>query len=265
MVIMDDNSYSATNAEIRDYFNHASTLLYERTCTSINILNIQHVSINDQSQIDTITDRIMMGNQDIVRQSNGLTFFTAFSECRSYGGCAWTLIPGTRAGITNFCNTFSNSDNATNFLYGNIIDWNHRFGECGYDRSSSSHISDTSIDGECRNTPGTQCILRNGYYMCENLLLDFYASDARLFSIATTIHELMHHFDRVGAGGHYGTESCVPPYPPRNFPCASTIESQCYFESCPFSYENFKNSRNLCTSSTLSPLSPDIPASERRY
>jgi hypothetical protein len=253
LVFMDDNSYTVSDSEIRDYFLKASKLLYDRTTVSIEIIDggIWHVNVNQSTDVDSITYQTFSNNKNLVKQVNGFVFFTKANDCaRTNGGCAWSVAPNFNLiGINDYCNTFSDLDKKTNQLYGSTIDWGHKYGACGYDENDK-HISNTSLaDGSCRNTPNVNCVVRNGYYMCENLINEYYATNLHLMTTSIIIHEIMHSYGENGVMDHFGTEVCLQyPKHEKNFDCptSSLNESVCYFQMCPYTYENFKNSENLC-------------------
>ena len=252
-ILMDDNSYTVTDQEIRDYFVFASKLLYERTCTNFNIIHIGHISIQDPQQLDPTIFNYLSQHQDLVKSSNGLTVFTTSSECaRTNGGCAWSIAPNA-IGITDYCNTYSSYDGKTNNLYGNFVNWNHMYGRCGYDEQGN-HISNVSLpNGECRNQPGTPCVMHNNYYMCQNVLDTYAASDRRIFGAGTIIHEIMHHYGWNADGNvDHIVESpaCLAAYRHTldKVSCHPKSDlNDCFFNICQYTYENFMNAENLCS------------------
>src|SRR3989344_2966236 len=254
-VLMDDTSYTATDQEIRDYFTFTSQLLYDRTCVVLNITQIFHVSINNPSDIDPITYNLMSQNSQIVRNANGFVIFTEKLSCaRLNGGCAWGISPSyQQIGINNYCNTYARYDRINNILYGSVIDWNHLYGACGYDEDQTQRISSVSVNGQCRNQPGTQCVLHNGYYICQNLVNTYYASDARLMPASTIIHEIMHHYG-FGADGYIdhnvGSPGCLNEYRHTldNVLCPANGDlADCFFNMCQYTYENFIRAENICS------------------
>ncbi|MBI5223335.1 hypothetical protein HY990_02850 [Candidatus Micrarchaeota archaeon] len=245
LVFMDDNSYSVTDGELYAYFNQAGDLLFNITCTNINVIKIWHISLSKIEDLDTITGTLLKENSELTNSANGFVFFSHLPDCaKNNGGCAWSIAPGLYD-VTNYCNSFSYKEQS-NLIYGSLVDWNHKFGACGYD-SNGNHTSDTSLGGECRNQPDTPCVARNGYYMCKNLIDDYYASDNSIFTITTIIHEIMHHFGDNGNMDHFGTSTCEShgSYV-RDFYCPTTDDFECYAGMCPYTYDNFENSKNIC-------------------
>lgn len=245
LVFIDDNSYQVSDNEIYAYFEQASSMLFNRTCTDIKVTEIWHVSVQKNEDIGNITGNLLKENTELTNNANGFVFFSHLPDCaKNNGGCAWSIEPSFY-GVPNYCNTFSHKGQ-TNFIYGSLIDWNHKFGACGYD-SDGNHVSDSSIDGECRNQQGITCVLQNGYYMCDNLVSDYYASNNQIFTITTIVHEIMHHFGDNGVMDHFGTTTCQAggSYS-KDFYCPTNDDFGCYFGMCPYTYKNFENSKNIC-------------------
>lgn len=244
LVFMDDNSYDVSDTEIEQYFDEAGKLLYDRTCTNISVIKIWHVRLGGSEDMGPALEEKLQDNAELARRANGFVFFSADQTARSYGGYAWPLYPSS-LGLSDYCNTFAYKGE-TELMYGSVIDWAHMFGSCGYDENLD-HISSVRINGECRNQPGTPCVFHNGYYMCKNLIDDYYATDRNLFTITTVIHEIMHHFGDGGNSDHFGTNECIArgTYE-KDFYCPSEDDSECYFDMCPYVYDNFENAENLC-------------------
>lgn len=261
LVLIDDNSYEASNDEIIDYFDFASDLLFERTCTHIDVLNIEHVNILNEEQINEVINQFLLENEDLVRDANGFVLFSGASESALlHGGHVWNVVPSEQ-GITEYCNTFANPGSRIDLLYGSIIDWTHRFGECGYDfdhyieTGEWLHVSDTSLDdGSCHNQAGILCIFNNGYYMCENLLDEYYASDPRIMTAGSIIHEIMHSFAGTVIANVHSVESeeCLTAYRGMldDFICEYNL-GDCFFNICRYTYENFILSVNYCEGGEL--------------
>jgi hypothetical protein len=141
----------------------------------------------------------------------------------------------------SYCNKFATpttSDRVNNdrihFAY---IDWEHKYGACGYE--NGEHVSDVSINGECRNQPGTACLFNGDYYICENSQENFY-SNQNNFIGSLFVHELMHPFGNGPNYDHYSPNNC----PEVN---ESNLEdSQYYCGLCPNVYDHFKNSLVDC-------------------
>ncbi len=244
LVFMDDDSYDVSDGEIEEYFEEAGKLLHDRTCTEIEVIKIWHVRLGGSGGMEQALRDKFTENAALARRANGFVFFSADQNSRSYGGYAWALMPAS-LGLSNYCNNFS-YNREIHFMYGSVIDWTHMFGRCGYDEDLN-HVSDVSIDGECRNQQGTSCVFNNGYYMCESLVDDYYATNRNFFTATTIIHEIMHHFGDNGNYDHFGTQECLAhgDYE-RDFYCPSQEDSDCYFQMCPYVYGNFENAENLC-------------------
>lgn len=242
-VFVDENSYKISDQEISEYFDFTSQLLHKRTGVHLKVINNKawRVRINKEAELETVLKATINNNLEAFKRANGFVFFSSIDpDVKQLGGSAWSYYKP----FPDYCNTFSFDKYAT-ILYGSIIDWGHKFGRCGYD-DNGNLISRTSVDGECRNAKGTECVMKFGYSMCKTLTGDYYASDPRLMTASTIIHEIMHHF----GGVHYGTAKCNSrAVPLRTFFCQKTDRdnlSDCYFQMCPYVFENFKNAVNIC-------------------
>lgn len=247
LVFIDENSFTISDQELADYFEFSDELFYDRTQTHLEYIpnGVWRVKLDQMEDIDKALNDALASNKETFKKANGFVFFSTVSPmAKTAGGHTKTFYPMNN-GLEDYCNTFS-SYNETDFLYGSIIDWDHKYASCGYN-DEDERISDTSIGGQCRNQPGTECVVKNGYYMCANSVDDYYASDPRLMSVAIIIHEIMHFFGDISSNDHYGTATCKKySVPEKNLNCPLTNISSCYFGICPYIYLNFQNSTNKC-------------------
>lgn len=276
LVFMDDNSYLVKDPEILDTFNYASNLLMERTCTKFNVLKIWHVNPTKGEDIDKITYATLKANKKLLDQSQYFVFFTDQNTNSHYnGGVAWPIAPSYfEIGDNNYCNTYSGPNNETNFLYGSLVDWDGRFGACGYDDqgSGNNHISDVSFGGQCQNQPGLKCVWSPtaNYYVCPQFVNDPKVLEPRLFRSTTIIHELMHSFGIYGNMDHLvGSQACIDKYNSMNyklnFQCPKTGSpwelADCWFSICQYAWVNFIQAQNLCNlPKVFKPNANQIPA-----
>lgn len=140
----------------------------------------------------------------------------------------------------DYCNEFASPTDGQSAIYVAVVDWDHRFGACGYD-ASGKLVRRTSADGECFNTPDTPCVWNGEYSICENALHHPYAVPGE-FRVASIVHEFLHPFGTNGSLDHYGTAACVAmmngeplPEPPED-----------YFNMCPPVLETFAESYVGC-------------------
>lgn len=165
---------------------------------------------------------------------NGVIIFREDPTASSYGGYA---IGSSEFSEYGFCNNFTSPLYGSSVIYGGVLDWDHMYAACGYD-DYENHISDISIDGQCFNSPGTPCVLHNGYYMCSNTDFenDEYARQRLSFVADSLIHEFLHSFSATLS--HY----CTPD-------CPSSCELiRDYAGMCPAAWDSFIGSWHICDS-----------------
>jgi hypothetical protein len=129
--------------------------------------------------------------------------------------------------LPGYCNPAGSPYLPPGVVYGAVLDWNHILGGCGYELQGLDwvHVSNTSFDGQCRNTPGLTCVFQYDEWQCPNLLSDPGAApqiaDRRLFTAQTINHELLHNFGIRGNDDHV----CPPGTP-------ADIEARSAFNMC---------------------------------
>lgn len=175
---------------------------------------------------------------------NGMILFSFGDNgtAKLYGGYAYTL-PGPAGYVNQFVSPYAHE----NDLYVGVVHFSHRYARCGYG-DSETPVSNVSIDGECRNQPGTACVEKFGYSMCSNSVDDLYASTPTYMASSSSVHEIMHPFGPNRTQDHYFTPECtaamqsgisVRPYQADSFDKA---EADFYINMCPFVFDNFVNS-----------------------
>ncbi|HII14946.1 MAG TPA: hypothetical protein HA362_01415 [Nanoarchaeota archaeon] len=236
----------ATRAEIEEAIALANDMLRIRNVNIQFLLqDIQNVNMGGYDtymgegwSVSGYIDDYYMGH--IVSPPNGVAIFREDSVASLYGGYA---VVSSNLIDYGFCNNFQSPALGNSYIYGGVHDWDHMYASCGYDSNLDSsngydgnHISAVSIDGECINSPGTPCIIHNGYYMCNNT--DFeneeYARQRLNFIASNLIHEFLHSFSETLS--HYCTVDCP----------SSCELAQDYAGMCPFVWDNFKNSWHSC-------------------
>ncbi len=166
-----------------------------------------------------------------------IIFFRGDNVSLTYGGYAASY----QSAHASFRNRFTSARGRTNDVYVSVSDWGHRFNICGYDRTdlrNPQHVSDVAINGECRNRPGTPCVLQSGYWQCNDAeaLSSFYGRSGYTFAAATAVHELMHQFGSDGVYNHYGASGCT-------VPTSSDLDTaQAYAVICPVVFDLFMGS-----------------------
>jgi len=214
----------------------------------MNVLKVWHVTaLSENAAMDPVHS-LMSQNAALVKQANGFVYFTEKVSCSdTYGGCTSPLSPGDAAvGVGGYCNSFSQPSGYKDRLYGSIVDWDHLYGRCGYD-DHENRVSETSFGGECVNTTGLKCVLNNGYYACPNLQNKYYAQHPRMMQMSTVIHEIMHFFGTAGNLDHNET-LCSTKYGGTldEVVCSTADQGECFFNICRYTYENFRQAKNLC-------------------
>jgi hypothetical protein len=117
--------------------------------------------------------------------------------------------------LPGYCNPAGSPYLPPGVVYGAVVDWHHILGGCGYELQGLNrvHVSATSVDGQCRNTPGLTCVLQYGEWQCPNLLSDPdwapLLADRRRFTAQSVNHELLHNFGFHGNDDH----QCLPGTP----------------------------------------------------
>jgi hypothetical protein len=134
----------------------------------------------------------------------GILVLTDDPDAFTYGGYSIYFRPTT--GITN---EYPSPVPAVggDKIYVAAVHFDHIYARCGYD-DNLNRISDVSVDGECRNRPGTACVQRGSVWMCANALEDLYANHD-YFTACTVVHEFLHPFGSEGVYDHYGTSQCI--------------------------------------------------------
>ncbi len=156
-------------------------------------------------------------------------------QAKLYGGYSYT-VPGPAGYRNAFVSPAAGGDK----IYVAVIHFSHKYAACGYGGADVPQSS-VSVDGECRNRPGTACVQRNGYSMCASAVGNLYASTPTYFAASTIIHEFLHPFSAGGEKDHYATPECNAHmgYPQGFF---DLQEAEYYNGICPFVYDNFENS-----------------------
>jgi hypothetical protein len=167
---------------------------------------------------------------------DGLVVFSFGDDglARSHGGYSFT-VPGP----PGFTNHFVSPEVGGESIYVAVLHWGHRYGACGYDEAGEL-VSETAIDGQCRNQPGSACTTHNGYSMCANLVGSAYASTPTTFVAANVTHEFLHPFGRYGTFDHYGTEQCREAMGWGADWVFSVADAEDWLGQCPYLFDAFE-------------------------
>ncbi len=230
-------SIEQAEATLRD----ASGILSRLTGFVIQMVSYESVEIK-QAQDTNYLDRDNIPECYIAEKidiPDSIIVFTYGSEDRAriMGGYSFSI-----EGPPTFNNHFIDPYGAENLVYLMFDHYNHMYARCGYDESGDALISNTSIGGECRNQPGTACVMKNGYSMCETAVNDLYASTPNYFSASTVIHEIMHSFGINGNLDHFGSPDCTDEMKKKDSTWVPIDdEAEKYNVMCPYVYDNFVN------------------------
>lgn len=229
-VIVDTLSEPVSRQESETVVNEASRLLQQ--LTPVTIVMTDFVEDGGGGSTNDMASRYIAGHSGAL--PNGIVIFSFGDggQAKTYGGYSYALaIP------TGFSNSFVSPVTGPNHIYVAVVHFRHKYAACGYGGSDTVQ-STTSLDGECRNQPGTACVEQNGYSMCANAVGNLYMSTPTYFISSTIIHEILHSFSPGGETDHYATPECNARmgYPEGFF---DLQESQYYNGLCPDVYENF--------------------------
>ncbi len=247
-IVIDTDSFpSISNTELTDFLKIANDILVKKADTEIKLLKVRRISYSALRSTCTIsacrgfgaagTDSgIFYEVYKTDPEPEFIIFFREDSVASVAGGYATTH----ESLNTSYRNRFRSAEGSTSTIYIGVVDWNGMYASCGYDTSdpkNPKHISNVSIGGECRNRPGTACVLKNSYYQCnDNEMLDSPYAVPGVFVASNAIHELMHQFGNNARDDHYGASKCI----------VSASTNPYAFEEfagmCPATFENFKNS-----------------------
>lgn len=232
-VIVDMQSEPVTRDQAFQVVTEANGFLSR--LTSIGLVMTDFVEDGGGGATNDMASRYINGHAAAL--PNGLLIFSFGDEARAklLGGYSFSV-----AGPTGYSNTFSSPIIGSGQVYVAVVHYGHKYAACGYGGAEVVQ-SASSLDGECRNQPGTACIQHNGYSMCSDSIGHLYASTPSYFTSSTIVHELLHPFAAGGDQDHYSTPECNlrMGYPPQFF---DLQEAQYYNGLCPDVYDNFRAS-----------------------
>lgn len=223
-IIVDTDSFSISDSDLDEFFRRANNWLVIRTDTEMNLLNIRKLSYSQTNPPCTGCIAVETEAFGLLTQVykdtavNQIPEYVILLRKDTLSSTVGGYIDGGSIG-TNINSSFRNRYPSPKWtghrIYTGILNWDHMFGACGYDRSdpkNPKYVSNTAINGECQNNTGVSCVMNQSlrYYQCnqENFLQSFYAQHKLNFMAASAVHELMHPFgskisiseDHFGAG-----------------------------------------------------------------
>jgi hypothetical protein len=247
-VIVDDSSYTITNAEISSAIELASKWLFTLSGADMSLHSIDHVPSIAGSKTTLIDNWYLTHTAD---PPHFIIILTRDETSASYGGYAVSS-----SVLAGFCNDFVSPVLGNQRIYGAVIDWTHRFAACGYDLDHYEAtgewlvVSNTSLaDGSCINQAGVACVSvpTVSYQVCGNVDADLpYLVDERAFALSMFIHEIMHSFGTNGNYDHFATAVCDTAMGGTDYQAGGRAKSQHYCGMCPNVYDNFAASYSTC-------------------
>ncbi|MBT3337574.1 MAG: hypothetical protein HN855_13350 [Anaerolineae bacterium] len=241
--LVDLSSEPVTIEQTEATFQDASNILFNLTGFTIQLNNFGTVKFTQEQppeyyMRDSIPECYIDQKTDAEIPDSLLIFsYGSDNYARTMGGFTYTI-----EGSSTFKNHFVDAFGDENLVYVMFNHYSHKYARCGYDETGETIISDVSVGGECRNQPGTACVMNNGYSMCATAVNDLYASTPNYFSASTVIHEIMHSFGLHGNMDHYGTQNCTDEMKKLNNSWeAVDNDAEIYNVMCPYVYDNFAN------------------------
>jgi hypothetical protein len=230
---VDTTSEPVTREQAQNQIDDANKIFPQLTSFAFKMVDFSEDSAG--GSMTSIANRYVRLHPSSLPNGIAIYSFGDGGQAKTYGGYSYT-IPGP----AGYRNTFVSPAVGGSRIYIAIVHFSHRYAVCGFGTAKTVQSS-TSIGGECRNQPGTACVMHNGYSMCSNAIDNLYASTPTYFGATIIIHEFMHPFAPGGDKDHYGTPQCNEHmgYPPGSF---DLQKSEYYNGLCPFVYDNFINS-----------------------
>jgi hypothetical protein len=232
-VIVDMRSEPVRREQAQGVIGEASGFL--SSLTSIDLLMTDFVEDGGGGSTNDMASRYINAHPGAL--PNGIVVFSFGDDgqAKAYGGYNYAL-----AGPAGYKNAFVSPVTGDGQIYVAVVHFSHKYAPCGYGGSDTLQ-STVSLDGECRNQPGTACVQHNGYSMCSDSAGHLYASRPTYFISSTIIHELMHPFSPGGDKDHYSTPECNTRmgYPAQFH---DLQEAQYHNDLCPYVFDEFYRS-----------------------
>jgi hypothetical protein len=236
-VLVDASSEPVTWQQAESVVATASDILYRLTGFVFSVVDFRNVEFTVESELTHKLRNQIPGCY--LRQTSswpdGVHIFSFGKDgfARSMGGYSFSV-----QGPEGYRNHFANPDGQQDRLYVSFGHFGHKYAACGYG-GAEQPTSTTSIGGECRNHPGTVCVEKYGYSMCETAVDDLYASTLVYFAASAVVHELMHSFGEGDSKDHFGSPTCNQLMSWPEDRVYDSHEAQLYNVMCPYIYDNF--------------------------
>lgn len=232
-VLVDTSSEPVTQADTEMVIQEASSILLRLTGFVFEMVDFVETSPPADTRRGNLAQHYLTSQATTI--PNGIVVFSYGDDdfARIMGGYSFQ-VPGP----AGFRNAFVSPVYGGDKVYVGFIHRSHRYARCGYG-DGEVPISDTSIGGECRNQPGTACVMHNGYSMCQNAVDNLYASTPTYFVSSSIVHEFMHSFGPNVEYDHYGTPVCKEAmgWTDDNW-TFSLEEAEICSGMCPYVYDN---------------------------
>jgi hypothetical protein len=229
-VIVDTLSEPVTREQAQVIFDEASGLVQPFAPVGLEMINFAEDGSGGATK--DMADRYLASHNGT--PANGILIFSFGDggQAKLHDGYGYTL-----PAPAGYRNTFASPVGVANQVYIAVVHFGSRYMACGYGGTDKVQ-SATSIDGECRNKPGTACVQSNGYSMCANAVRNLYSTPPTHFVSSMIIHEFLHSFSPGGDKDNYATPECNARmgYPASFF---DLQESEYYNGICPFVYQDF--------------------------
>jgi hypothetical protein len=229
-VIVDPAAVETTDADIRRVFDTASAKLRERTGETMAITEISRPS-SPPGNVRSLVDAYLASRPRVAPE--GVVVVTHDETAHVFGGYSYS-----QAAPFTFVNEYPSPVVGADKIYVSAIEFTHPYARCGYN-DALQHVSGVSIDGECRNRPGTLCVLQGAWWKCADALSDLYSSDD-YFTGCSIVHEFVHPFGTEGNYDHWGTPQCMTRTGMDAQRASDLREGQAYCQMCPDVYAKFR-------------------------
>jgi len=229
-VLVDSAGPQPASSELDRVMQAASAKLLEKTGVVLTLMGVAGVSGPSASaQVQSY----LPGRQSAPPE--GIVLLSNDSTSATFGGYSITIAPPFP-----FQNEYPSPvpSVGSSRIYVAVVDFDHMYARCGYD-DNLNHVSNVSIGGECRNMPGTPCVLVGAQWTCNNALNNLYANHD-YFTGCTVVHEFMHPFGSLGSGDHYATPQCIQRTGMSSADAANLLLSQQNCGMCPDVYPLFR-------------------------
>jgi hypothetical protein len=231
VAVLLNTSRTVPAEDLTRIFSRADDLLADRT--GHRMVQTERADVGTGKVVPAVRAYLAAHRED---PPDGLLVLSDDSEAREYGGYSISLpLPAGRH------NAYPSPAEGDGQAYLAVIDFDHLYAKCGYDRRLR-HVSSRSRGGECRGTPGLLCVDNGRYWMCPDSTEDPHA-DRDHFIGCAIVHEFLHPFGTLGDDDHYGTPQCQARTGMSDAEAADRRLSQLSCGICPDLFQKFSPAR----------------------